>query len=245
MPPLFHRAVIVGVGQLGASIGMNLVSKKIAREVIGVGLSRCNLQKALKRKALNRSGSFRDLLGLESGDLIILAAPVRTIRASLKTLPKGPLIIDVGSTKTSIVREARRRRLRFIGCHPIAGTEKGGATSGDSKLFRGRTVILTPGRSVRPSDLRLVTDLWKKLGAKTDRLAPEEHDRVFAVTSHLPHALAFGLSRVAGQKLQAARHAPFVFASFRDATRVAESPVDMWRDIFLENAPEVLKVLDA
>jgi len=247
MPPLFDKVLIIGVGQLGTSIGMNLISKKLAREVIGAGRSLKNLRDAVGMRAIHRFVRVREGYAVPlrgENDLIILATPVRTIRESLKMLPKGPLIIDVGSTKASIVKEADRRRLRFVGCHPIAGIEKGGARAGNKNLFRGRLCVVTASPRTSSKDQKCVEAFWKRLGARTVSMSPAVHDRLFAITSHLPHVLAFSLSRLAGKNVTLKKDAPFVFTSFKDATRVALSPVEMWRDIFLENRTEVVRAID-
>lgn len=247
MPPIFKKAVIVGVGQLGASVGMNLVAKRLAQEVVGIGRRRANLRKALRRKAIHRIGSTKDLA---AADLIVLATPVQGIREYLKRVSqmrgaggeryRPPLIIDVGSTKASIVKDAERLGLRFIGCHPIAGTEKAGAMAADRNLFRNQFCMITPPAGASKGDIQRVKGLWKRLGARTVLMDAKQHDRFFAVSSHLPHVLAFSLSRLAGRALAQKQG---VFSSFKDATRVALSPVEMWRDIFLENRTEVLRAL--
>lgn len=216
---------------------MNLVAKRLAHEVIGVGRRRANLKEALRRKAIHRIGTAKDL---NDADLIVLATPVGAIRDYFKTVPKTPLILDVGSTKASIVKDAERRGLRFVGCHPVAGTEKAGAVAADRNLFRNQFCMITPPRGASKSDVRRVKSLWKRFGARTVLMKAERHDRFFAVSSHLPHVLAFSLSRLAGRALSQKQG---VFSSFKDATRVALSPVEMWRDIFLENRTEVLRAL--
>lgn len=240
---MFRKAVIIGVGQIGASIGMNLVAKKLAREVIGVGRNPRNLREALRRRAIHRVGAIHELPLQGVADLIVLATPVKTIRDLLKKMPKGTLVIDVGSTKSTIVAEAGRRRLRFVGCHPIAGTEVPGAVGAQRDLFRGKVCLMTPGRGVSRSDVKTVRRLWTRLGSKTLTMNPNSHDRLLAQFSHLPHVLAYTLAAQAP-----ATSLPESFSaglgSFRDATRVAASSPAMWRDIFLENRPYVLQAID-
>ncbi len=245
---MFRKAVIIGVGQIGASVGMNLVAKKMAKEVIGVGRDPGNLREALRRKAIHRGvpvAAWR-AMPLQQNDLIVLATPVRTIRDLLKTMPKGPMILDVGSTKSTIVAEASKRRLRFIGCHPIAGSEIPGAKAAEKDLFRGKVCLVTPSVASSKKDVALVRRLWTRLGARVEIMTPAAHDRVMAAFSHLPHVLAYSLiGFVSGAPLTGVPKSLFAgLGSFRSATRVAASSPQMWRDIFIENRNAVLSSLD-
>ncbi|HEX5035861.1 MAG TPA: prephenate dehydrogenase [bacterium] len=236
---MFRKVVIVGVGQIGASLGMNLIARKMARDVVGIGRDPENLRVAMRKRAIHRVGSIRELPLQGPDDLIILAAPVRTIRDLLKKMPKGPLIIDVGSTKAAIVSEAKKRSLRFIGCHPIAGTERPGAAGAEKDLFRGRVCVVTPSKGTSPKDAAAVAKLWKRLGSSVLRMAPEAHDRALAAFSHLPHVIAYSL--IAQSPVASVPRSLFAgLGSFRSTTRVAASEPTMWRDIFLENRKAVL-----
>ncbi len=245
---MFRRAILIGVGQIGASIGLNLVGGGLAKEVIGIGRNKRNLRHAVRMKAIHRfhpASSLEPVLqDLDASDLIVLAAPVRRIVASCAILPPEPLILDVGSTKQAIMRAADRKKLRFVGCHPIAGTEKSGAEAGRRDLFRGRLCVMTPGSQTGARDIRSVAHLWKRMGARTLRMEAEAHDRVFSATSHLPHAVAYSLAAAEGALLRLPQDAPLIFSSLKGTTRVAASPADMWRDIFLENRSFVLKAID-
>jgi len=242
---MFNRVVIVGVGQIGASIGLNVVSKHLAREVIGVGRSEKNLREAVRRRSIHRSLKTdhvrKFFQELTDQDLVILATPVETAIDYLKKISKKPLIIDVGSTKEKIVREARRRRLRFIGCHPIAGTEKGGAEAGQKDLFQNRLCLISSGSS---KDLSLVKNLWKKLGATPVPLDAKTHDRIFAAVSHLPHLVAYSLIQAVSRRVTPREIGRFAFESLKGMTRIAASPPEMWRDIFLQNRRNLIESID-
>ncbi|HSA60593.1 MAG TPA: prephenate dehydrogenase [bacterium] len=245
---MFRKAVIIGVGQMGASLGMNLVAKKLAKEVVGVGRNPRNLREAVRRHAIHRGVLVRAwrAMPLQRDDLIVLATPVRTIRDLLKRMPKGPLIVDVGSTKAAIVAEASKRRLRFVGCHPIAGTEIPGAKGAEKDLFRGKVCLMTPRGLSSKKDVALVRRLWTRLGASVEIMTPAAHDRLLASVSHLPHVLAYTLVNfVAGAPLAGLSKDLFAgLGSFRSATRVAASEPMMWRDILLENRNAVLSALE-
>jgi prephenate dehydrogenase len=221
---------------------MNLVAKRLAQEVVGVGRDPKNLLEAVRRRAIDRAGALQELCLLKDGDLVVLATPVRTIRDLLGKMPRGPLIVDVGSTKSAILAEASRRRLRFVGCHPIAGTEVPGAAGAQKNLFRGKVCIVTPVSGTRGEDLSRARRLWKHLGSTVILMSPKAHDRLLARFSHLPHVLAYAL--MATPVADKPRGIFAGLGSFRSATRVAGSEPAMWRDILLENRDNVLPVLD-
>ncbi len=245
MTPPFHRIVIIGMGQIGTSLGLDLVQSRLAREVIGIGRTQTNLLQALRLKAAHRvfaaSAGAGLMKKLTAEDLVILAAPVSSIREWLSRLPKHVLTIDVGSTKSSILTEADRRGLRFLGCHPIAGTEKGGAEAGRAGLFKGKTCFLVAGRRTSADDIKTVSNLWKHMGSQVEMMDAASHDRIFAASSHLPHAAAYALIQATARKLNAGDLAKFAYTSLKDTTRIALSPPEMWKTIFAENAGEVLK----
>lgn len=242
MSPLFNKVVLIGVGQIGSSIGLNLIKRRLAREVIGVGRSVKNLKEAVHLRAIHRYriGPPSDL---SKDDLVILATPVRAIVQTLKTLSTKPLVIDVGSTKLSIIREASRRRLRFVGSHPIAGTERGGARAADSDLFRGKKCILTPTPFSSPGDRKKIESLWRGLGSEVVWMDAKRHDRLLAAVSHLPHAVAYSLVAAVDRLISIPRETKFALGGLKDTTRIAQSPPEMWHDIFLENKENVLLCL--
>lgn len=244
MTPLFDKVVIIGVGQIGASIGLNLVGRRTAREVIGVGRSAANLRQAVKTRAIHKAVEARRiaplLAGLGLDDLVILATPVTGIVEYLTRITRKPLVIDVGSTKGTIVKAARARRIRFVGCHPIAGTEKGGAAAGDRNLFRGRICVVTPVSGGSARDVKKIRSLWTGLGAKVVAMEARRHDRLFAAVSHLPHVAAYALTAAVGRTIRFPRDSQFIFSGLKGTTRIAASPSDMWRDIFLDNRSYLL-----
>ena len=245
---MYNKVVLIGVGLIGSSIGMNLVKKRLAREVIGVGRDPRNLREAVRRRAIHRFVGARFipplLANLTEKDLVILAGPVKSIIRYLKILPRRPLVTDVGSTKRSIVRAATERRIRFVGSHPIAGTERSGAEAGEIGLFQGRRCIVTPAASARKKDLQKIRLLWKKMGSETILMSPKTHDRLLAAVSHLPHAVAYTLVKTAAGLIPIRALERFSLGGFKDTTRIAASSPLMWRDIFLENRRPVLKAID-
>jgi prephenate dehydrogenase len=150
--------------------------------------------------------------------------------------------MDVGSTKKTVMKVARRRR--FIGAHPIAGTERSGPEAGDPDLFKGRRCFLSVNPGTSYPDRKRITQIWKRIGAKVVLIDPARHDRLFAAISHLPHALSFSFVRTLTPTLRREGIRRWAEGSFRDATRVASSPEGIWTDIFLENRSEVIPSID-
>jgi len=248
MRPLFNKVVIVGVGLIGSSIGMNLIKRKLAKEVIGVGRRRANLREAVRRRAVHRFVGVQNFKPLQArlseNDLVILATPVREIIRCLGVVSSKPLVMDVGSTKSSIVKAAEKNRIRFVGSHPIAGTEKSGAGAGEIDLFRKRVCILVPSRFSGKMDAPKIRRFWGLLGSRVITTNAARHDRLLAVLSHLPHTIAYTLVRTVSRLVSKKECGQLAFGSLKGMTRVAESPPEMWHDIFLENRDLVLKGLD-
>ena len=242
----FNKVVIIGVGLMGASIGINLVRRKMAREVIGVGRNLANLKEALRKKAIHKMVRVQQAVslldGLSQSDLVILCSPIQSILEYLPKISRSVLVTDVGSTKFSIVQKANHLRLRFVGSHPIAGTEQTGARAGDFNLFHGGWCVLTPAKNASSSDTVQITALWKALGMRCVVMSAEKQDALFGILSHLPHVLAYSLMETVS-RLVSLENLKFSFGSFKDTTRVASSSPEMWRDIFLENRKNVLRAI--
>ncbi len=243
MPRLFERVTIAGVGLIGGSLALAARAAGLIGEVTGYGRSEANLVTALHRGIIDRY-TLDALDAVRDADLLLLAVPVRAIaalaRACAPALRPGTLVSDAGSVKESVVREVEAvlpAGVPFVGAHPIAGTEESGAAAAVADLFHGHRCIITPGPSTPPEAVRKVRALWEGVGMQVDEMDAARHDQVLAWVSHLPHALAFSaVSAIldADGALQ-----EFAGSSFRDLTRVAGSSTEMWRDIFLANAPHI------
>jgi prephenate dehydrogenase len=254
---LFNNVVIIGTGLIGASVGINLISRRLASCVIGVGRGQANLKTACRRGAIHKyykinstTDLFKDPTAevLCDADLILLATPVKTVLKFLENIPvelvkrfkKGCVITDVGSTKQTIVRTAKRRlkgQVVFVGGHPIAGTENTGAKAAIKDLFKDRTVILTPQSD---KGVSVVRKLWKVQGARVVTMQAAAHDRLLGRVSHLPHMVAYALVNAVGDPKELATLAA---GGFRDITRIASSDPIMWRDICLENKEALLQAM--
>lgn len=244
MGALYERLAIIGLGLIGGSLGLAARKRGLAEEIIGYSRSDSSRQAAVAAGAVDQATD--DLLAAVRGaNLIYIATPVGTMPFIMEQIAPvveiGCTVTDAGSVKSIVCREgAHFLPASFIGGHPMAGSEKSGVQAARADLFSGRSYILTPVEADEELLTRLI-DFVKSLGARPIITTPEEHDRLVALTSHLPHlwiaALVVGLSR-AGEK-------PDVLASFsggglRDSTRIASAAPELWRDIFLSNREEVL-----
>jgi prephenate dehydrogenase len=241
----WRRAAIIGVGLMGGSLGLALKSRDLAGTVVGVGRRKRSLLLARRRGACDEV-TTDVATGVRNADVVVLATPVGAvvplIKAAAPSLNPQAVVTDVASTKSHIVRTVEtsfgREQLRFVGGHPLVGSERKGVEHARGDLYEGATVILTPAESTDPRALEVVTDLWQAVGAQVSLLSPEEHDAILGQTSHLPHlvcaALVNALARDWGR---------YVGPGFLDATRIAASDPALWRDIFLYNAVEVTRAL--
>jgi prephenate dehydrogenase len=226
----------VGVGLIGGSVG--LAARASGWEVIGVDSPEI-LEKAVSLAAVDRPSTLKEVRG---ADLVVLAAPISKIRDLAAQLPPtDALITDVASTKTAIVREAERHNLRFVGGHPMTGSQLSGVANARADLFKGARYFLTPTEETNPDAYREVAGFVRSLGAVPTAVDPEKHDLLMAALSHLPHLMAAALLRVASDISPEALS--FAGPSFRDLTRVGASNPSLWSDILAENAPALGEAL--
>jgi prephenate dehydrogenase len=244
---LFERAAIVGVGLIGGSLALAAKRAGLIGHVVGVGRSEANLCVARERGMIDRAAL--DLSSVGPVDLVVLAVPVGTIvtvaRELAAHLKPGTVVSDVGSVKEAIVtacEAALPPGCPFVGAHPIAGSEESGAAAANEELFRGARCVLTPTDRTAAGALTAIEALWRGVGAEVVRMGPAEHDRALAWTSHLVHALAYSLAHA----IEETDPGLFAFAgpSLRDATRVAASRPELWRDIFVANAGAVARSIE-
>lgn len=243
MKPL-KTVTVVGVGLIGGSIGLALRERKLAESVIGVGRRQTSLRTARRVGAV--TNTTIDLTkGVVDADLVVVCSPVgqvvEHVRLAAEHCPKGTLITDAGSTKQAIVEaldDSLPRGCRFLGSHPLAGSEKSGPAHAEADLFEGRVAILTPTLNTRAEDFDLLEEFWSSLGSVVIQMPPAEHDRAMAVTSHLPHAVATALAATLPEQL-------FRLSGkgFQDATRLASGSPDLWTQIFLQNRDNVLAAM--
>jgi prephenate dehydrogenase len=243
--PHWKTVAIVGVGLIGGSIGLGLRTRHLASTVVGIGRRAESLETARRVGAI--SDATLDLAaGVHAADLIVVCTPVQLIVEHVieaaRHCPAGALITDAGSTKGSIVTRLDAvldPQVRFVGSHPLAGSEKQGPAQANADLLVDRTVVVTPTARTRPQDRDDVEAFWTALGARVVRLSPAEHDRALAETSHLPHLVAAALANsvaTTNHRLSA--------GGFRDTTRIAAGDPELWAQILLDNRAHVLAALE-
>jgi prephenate dehydrogenase len=229
---------IVGVGLIGGSVG--LAARNSGWDVIGVDRPEV-LEEAASLGAVDRPSTLKEARG---ADLVVLATPISKVTDLIAELPPmDALVTDVASTKTAVVREAERQGLRFVGGHPMAGSQLSGVENARADLFKGARYFLTPTEETNPEAYREVSGFVRDLGAVPTAVDPEKHDLLMAALSHLPHLMAAALLKVASDISPEALS--FAGPSFRDLTRVGASNPSLWSDILAENAPALGEALGA
>jgi prephenate dehydrogenase len=220
---------------------VGIAAKAAGWEAVGVD-EPAVLERAIEMGAIDRASTMKEVRG---ADLVMLAAPISRVAALIQDLaPTDALITDAASTKMKIVREAETRNLRFVGGHPMAGSQLSGVTNARKDLFHGARYFLTPTRRTDPEDYREVAQFVRQtLGAVPTAVDPEKHDLLVAALSHLPHLMAVALLKVASDISPEAL--TFAGPSFRDLTRVGASNPALWSDILAENAPALGEALGA
>jgi len=244
---LINRLVIVGVGLIGGSLALALKKAKFVRNIIGVGRSEVNLDIARDLKIVDQVVSNLSEAVVKA-DLVVLAAPLSTTRhlfAELRPiLSEKTILTDVGSVKGGIVKDAEEQLgslfCRFVPGHPIAGSEAKGAKSAFAELFLNHHVLLTPSSQTDSKAVSLVEDMWRAAGARVSFLNNLEHDQNLALTSHLPHILAYVLMNLVEDKGGVDKLESMMGGGFRDTTRIASSDPEIWTDIILANREEIL-----
>ncbi len=249
---MIDRLVIVGVGLIGGSFALALKAAGAVRTVAGLGRSPEAMARALELGIVDEVCSSPQE-AMRGADLVLLAAPVGQTGAILESLlphlEAQTIITDAGSTKCDVVAAARhalRGRVgQFVPGHPIAGSESNGPDAARVELYRGKKTVLTPLPENAPSDVERVAAAWRLCGSLIHTLSPDDHDRVFAAVSHLPHLLAYALVDDIAAKPHADMLFQYAASGFRDFTRIAGSSPEMWRDISLANRDALLTELDA
>lgn len=255
-PRVARRLVVVGVGLIGGSVARALKAACAVGEVVGVGRCAATLARARSLGVIDRAETSMPP-ALAGADLVVVATPVGAMPAVFAELaahwPEGAVVTDVGSVKGALIDAGRTvlgpRFQDYVPAHPIAGGETAGVEASRADLFAGRTVVLTPVDETAPAACARVRALWAATGASCVALSPQRHDEILALTSHLPHLLAFSaLNLMArGQAQMAEAGIPlidFVGSGFRDFSRIGGSDPVMWRDICLTNREALLRVLD-
>lgn len=248
---LIGKLVVCGVGLIGGSFALALRAAGAVDRIVGVGRSVGALERA---RELGVIDDFETdwAVALDGADMVLLAAPVGQMdgimAAMAPHLAPGVVVTDAGSTKRDVIEAAYRhldaRLSHVVPAHPIAGAEKSGVDAAFAELYRDRKVVLTALPENAPEAVALVRAAWEACGASVVDMAPQDHDRVFAAVSHLPHLLAFGLVHDLAGRANAELLFSHAASGFRDFTRIAGSHPEMWRDICIANRQALLGELD-
>ncbi len=247
---LFKKICIFGVGLIGGSIGMAIKKNGLANEVIGVGRDIERLRKAVLAGAVD-TVTTDYTAEVKDADLIILSMHINSsLEAAKKIAPflkKDAVVTDVGSTKELFCKKMQKvlpNGIHFVGAHPIAGLERQGVDVANSELFNGAVCVITKTSKTNKNALLKVKKLWNKVGADVVFCSPSQHDKLVALTSHLPHIAAVSLVNVLGKTDSIDRDLKLVVGNgFRDTTRIASSSPEMWQEICATNKKNILTSL--
>ena len=240
-----HTLTIVGVGLIGGAIGLAAKKRALAKRVRGVGRDAGKLETARRLGAIDE-GTLDLAAAVRDADFVVFCTPVNRIADQiLEAAPycaPGTILTDAGSTKREMVGAVESglpAHVRFVGGHPLAGSEKKGVEFAHADLFVERWTVLTPTAKTPADAVDAVRTFWQRLGARVRIMSPDHHDRALAMTSHLPHLLASALAGILPDELR-----ELTATGFRDATRIAGGDPDVWTPIFQQNRTAVFDVLD-
>ena len=249
--PMFEKIALIGIGLIGGSIALEARKRGLAKSIVAATRSAATAATANRLKLVDHCGT--DLAAAaKDADLVIVCTPVGacgpTAEAIAPALKAGCIVSDVGSVKQTVIADMEPHipaGVHLIPAHPVAGTENSGPEAALLDLFQGRYCILTPLPGSDAAAVDKLESFWKALGSEVNRLDPADHDRILAITSHLPHLIAYTIVGTATDLAEEARSEVIKYSAggFRDFTRIAASDPVMWRDVFLNNRDAVLEML--
>ena len=249
--PLFERVALIGIGLIGSSLA-RVLRRDSPGTVIAACARRVETLDAVRRLDIADEATDDPAAAARGADLVVLATPLsaygEVARRIAPALKPGAILTDVGSVKETVLREVGPLvppGVHFVPGHPVAGTEHSGPESGFAELFRDRWCILTPPPETAPEAVAKVTRLWETAGMRVVTMAADHHDKVLAMTSHLPHLIAYTIVSTATDLEEDLKSEVIAFSAggFRDFTRIAASDPVMWRDIFLRDREAILEML--
>ncbi|TCS61704.1 prephenate/arogenate dehydrogenase family protein [Varunaivibrio sulfuroxidans] len=249
--PLFGRIAFIGIGLIGSSLARVIRRTDPATHIGVCARSQATLDTAMRLGLAD--AAFTDPAAcVQNADLVVICTPIGAYKAIAQAisgaLKPGAVVTDVGSVKSAVIRDVAPYLpdgVAFVPGHPIAGTEHSGPEAGFAELFENHWVILTPPRDTDPDAVARVGRLWRNAGSTVEIMAADHHDRVLAITSHLPHLIAYTIVGTATDLEEDTKREVIKFSAsgFRDFTRIAASDPVMWRDIFMNNKDAVLDIL--
>ena len=248
---LFKQTTLIGIGLIGSSIARAIKKKNLSKKICIFSRSQKTINKAKKLK-LGNIYTTHLKQSVKNSDLVILCTPLSTYETILKKISNNimvnAILSDVGSVKLSVDKifsKFLNKGFHIIPAHPIAGTEKSGPEAGFAELFVRRWCVLTPSNNYDKKSLNKIQKLWINLGSKTLIMKPENHDKILALTSHMPHLISYSIvsSVLNINAKEKSKVIKFSAGGFRDFTRIASSDAIMWKDIFLNNKKNLLKTV--
>jgi prephenate dehydrogenase len=244
----FEKVTILGVGLIGASFALGMKHHGLCRTVVGHGRKEENLRQAKERNIID-SYDLDPAKACDGADLVVFATPVGMFiditKKVLISLKKGAVVTDVGSVKGKLVHDMDALmpdKVYFVGGHPIAGGDRSGIDTASAEIFRKAQCILTPTKQTDNYALEKVIGIWKTFGSIVKTIDPDEHDRIYAAMSHLPHLIAYELVNTVADIDKS--YFAFSGQGFKDTTRIASSHPELWRDICLLNKDYLLEYVE-
>ena len=248
---LFERVAFIGFGLIGSSLARVIKRDGLARHIVASARTQQTLDTAL-RLGIADSVATDPAEAVRDADLVVICTPVSTYGVIAKqiaaNLAPGTIITDVGSVKASVIKAVTPHLpdgVHFVPGHPIAGTENSGPESGFDTLFENHWFLITPPPGTDPAAIERVAELWRRAGSNIEVMDPVHHDHVLAITSHVPHLIAYAIVGTATDLEDQLKSEVIKYSAggFRDFTRIAASDPVMWRDVFLNNREAVLEML--
>ena len=249
---MFKKVCIIGCGLIGSSIARAIRKNRLSSKIVSSNRSDIINKKVIKLRIVDDSSSDTKKM-VKDSDLIIICTPLSSyedvISKIKNSLKNGAILTDVGSVKKEIIYSVEKnipKNISWISSHPIAGTEESGPDSGFSELFKNRWCILTPSNQAKDKDIKLLETFWKKIGSKVDIMDAKQHDYILAITSHIPHLIAYNIVNTTLNVKKKKEHDIIKYSAggLRDFTRIAASNPIMWRDIFIQNKKNTSKMID-
>jgi len=249
---MFKKITIIGLGLIGSSIARAIKKNNLCKILVAHDKSKLVLKKTSKLKITNHIEPNLKK-SVKDSDLVIICTPLGTYKNIVSViknnLKKTCILTDVGSAKifvTNTVSKLINKNTIWIPAHPVAGTEQSGPEAGFADLFKNRWCIITPVNKKNPSYVKKLNNFWKKIGSKVQQMSAEHHDKVMAITSHIPHLIAYNIVGTAAnlEKDTKSEVIKYSASGFRDFTRIASSDPTMWRDIALNNRKQILHMLE-
>ena len=250
---MFKNISIIGCGLIGSSLLRAIKKKKLSNKISACDNSKSVLN-FLEKEGLADLITDNKQTAIKNSDLVIIATPLSSYSSILGEIKDflsiGSIVTDTGSVKSvanKLFMSLKKKDVSWIPSHPIAGTEESGPQAGFAEIFENRWSIISPNSDSKKEDVKKLEDFWKNIGCRVKFMDCDEHDQILSITSHLPHAVAYSLVKTAignDEKLKQ-EIIKYSAGGLRDFTRIASSDPTMWRDIFIENSENVIKILDS